>query len=89
MSIIVAIILGGIIGWVAARLAGRDEGVLASIVIGIVGSIIGGAIANLFGSTNQSYTSFTWSGIFWSLIGSIILVSILNAVQRRHTHHLE
>lgn len=89
MSIIVAIIIGGVIGWIAARLAGRHEGVLASIVIGIIGSIIGGALASLFGSSNQSYTSFTWSGVLWSLIGSIILVGILNAVQGRPTRHIQ
>ena len=41
MSILVAIILGGLVGYIAARLLGRDEGILASVVIGVIGSFIG------------------------------------------------
>ncbi len=84
MSIIVAIILGGIVGWLAARLLGRDEGVLASIVIGIVGSFLGGWISTLFTGGDQSFLAFSWSGLFWSFVGALILVAILNAVRRPH-----
>jgi uncharacterized membrane protein YeaQ/YmgE (transglycosylase-associated protein family) len=86
MSIIVAIILGGIVGWIASRLMHRDEGVLMSIVIGIVGSFIGSLISSLLTGTDRSFLAFSWSGLFWSLIGAVILVAILNAVNRpRHT----
>lgn len=85
MSVIVYIILGGIVGWLAAKLLGRTEGILASIVIGIVGSFIGSLISRLFTGSDQSYLTFSWNGLFWSLIGSLALVVILNAIQRpRH-----
>jgi len=83
------IIIGGIIGWIASRIAGRSEGILGSIVIGIVGAFIGSWIGSLFSSAGTSYTSMTWSGFIWSLIGAIILVAILNAFsgRRHHTMH--
>lgn len=85
MSILVAIILGGLVGYIAARLLGRDEGVLASIVIGIIGSFIGGFVSRLFTGSDQSFLAFSWMGLFWSVVGSLILVAILNAVHRpRH-----
>lgn len=85
MSIIVWIILGGIVGWLAARLMGRAEGILASIIIGIIGSFIGGFVSRLFTGGDQSFLAFNWAGLFWSFIGAIILVAIMNAFSgRRH-----
>jgi uncharacterized membrane protein YeaQ/YmgE (transglycosylase-associated protein family) len=86
MSIIVAIILGGIVGWIASKLMGRNEGVLASVVIGIIGSFIGSLLSNLFTGSDRSFLSFSWMGLFWSLIGAIILVAIMNAVSRPRHH---
>lgn len=86
MSIIVWLVLGGIVGWLAARLMGREEGVFASIIIGIIGSFIGGFISRLFTGSDQSFLAFSWVGLFWSLIGAIILVAILNALSGRRHH---
>ncbi|MBC7707858.1 GlsB/YeaQ/YmgE family stress response membrane protein [Polaromonas sp.] len=82
MSILVAIILGGLVGYVAARLLGRNEGVLASIIIGIIGSFIGSFVSRLFTGGDQSLLAFSVSGLFWSLIGSLVLVAILNALRK-------
>ena len=83
MGIILMLIIGGIVGWLAARLMGRDEGVIASVVIGVVGALIGGFLSSLFTGTNQSYLGFSWVGIFWAFVGSVILVAILNAITHR------
>ena len=84
MSLILYIILGGIVGYVAARLLGREEGILASIIIGIIGSFIGGFVSRLFTGGDQSFLAFSLTGLFWSVIGSLILVAILNAVRKPH-----
>lgn len=86
MSILIALIIGGIIGWIAAALTGRREGIFGSIAIGIVGSIIGGILASLFHSTNQAYLTFSWAGFLWSIVGAVILCALLNSFQHR-THH--
>jgi uncharacterized membrane protein YeaQ/YmgE (transglycosylase-associated protein family) len=87
MSIIIALILGGIVGYIASRVMGRNEGIFASIIIGIVGAIIGKSIAGAIGSGTTAYLAFSWSGLVWSFIGAIILVAILNAFQHRSNHH--
>lgn len=87
MSIIVMLVIGGLVGWAAARMMGRDSGFLASIAIGIIGSFIGGFISTLFTGSDQSVLAFSWVGLFWSLIGSIILVAILNALTSRSRRH--
>lgn len=86
MSIIVTLILGAIVGWLGARLMGRDEGLFASIIIGIVGAFIGSAVASLFGSST-GYLELSWASFVWSLIGAVILSALLNMVQHRSSHH--
>ncbi len=83
MGIILVLIIGGLVGWIGARAVGRREGVIASIIIGIVGAIIGNTIARWLGT--GGYFAFSWAGIFWALIGAIILSSILNLFQHRST----
>lgn len=87
MTILTVIIVGGIVGWLASRLMGRDEGIFSSIIIGIVGSFIGSFISMLFTGSDHSYLAFSWVGVFWSLVGSIVLVAILNALSSRQHHH--
>jgi uncharacterized membrane protein YeaQ/YmgE (transglycosylase-associated protein family) len=86
MSLIVAIILGALVGWAASRMLGRDEGILMSIVIGIIGSFIGSLISSLFTGSDQSFLALSWSGLLWSLVGALVLVAIMNAFTHR-THH--
>lgn len=87
MSIVVFIILGGVVGWLASQLLGREEGVAGSIVIGVIGSFIGSLTSRLL-TNDSSYLNLSWSGFLWSLIGAIVFVAILNLVSHpRHHHH--
>lgn len=87
MSIIVMLIIGGLVGWIAARIMGRNEGILASILIGIVGSFIGNFVSQLVTGGDRAFLDLSLSGFFWSLIGAVILVAIMNALShpRHHT----
>jgi uncharacterized membrane protein YeaQ/YmgE (transglycosylase-associated protein family) len=86
MSLIVAIILGALVGWAASRMLGREEGILMSVVIGIIGSFIGSLLSSMMTGSDQSFLAFSWSGLVWSLVGALILVAIMNAFSHR-THH--
>lgn len=81
MNLLLALVVGGIVGWAASRLLGRDEGLLAGIIIGIVGSIIGGFLSMLIRGSHQAYLTFSWPSLFWSFIGALLFVALLNAVQ--------
>lgn len=87
MTIVTVIIIGAIVGWLAGMLLGRREGIIASILIGIVGSFIGSFVSMLFTGSDRAYLDFSWMGFFWSLIGALILVAIMNAFSGRETHH--
>lgn len=86
MGLIITLIIGGIVGWLAAKVAGRNEGIIASVIIGVIGSIIGGLISTIISGSNRAYLSFSWMGLFWSFVGALILVLLLNAFQHKPHH---
>ncbi|CAN5289177.1 GlsB/YeaQ/YmgE family stress response membrane protein [soil metagenome] len=79
MGLIIWLVVGGIVGWLASMVMRTDaqQGVLLNVVVGIVGS----AIASLLfgGGINQVITVTTF---VYSLIGAIILLAIVNLVRR-------
>lgn len=87
MTLLVAIIIGGIVGWLASVIMGREEGVFGSILIGIVGSFIGGLLSQLLTGSDLSSLTLSWTGVLWSLVGSVVLVGLLNAFTGWRTSH--
>ncbi len=85
MSLIVIILVGGLVGWIAAMIAGRDEGFWGSVLIGIVGAFIGGFLSMVITGDRQSYWTLSWGGVFWSLIGALLVVLIINGLSGRST----
>jgi uncharacterized membrane protein YeaQ/YmgE (transglycosylase-associated protein family) len=85
MGLIITILLGALVGYLATHLFGRREGFLVSTVVGIVGAVLGNLVSNLLGQGNQSGLTFDLSSLLWALGGSILVVVILNAIQRRST----
>ncbi|MEZ5681096.1 MAG: GlsB/YeaQ/YmgE family stress response membrane protein [Erythrobacter sp.] len=83
MGWIIAIIVGGIIGWLASLVMNRDAsmGIFWNIVVGIVGSFLGGFIGQAVG-VGATLTSFSVPGLLMSLLGAIVLLGIANLVQR-------
>jgi uncharacterized membrane protein YeaQ/YmgE (transglycosylase-associated protein family) len=83
MHVVVWLIAGGIVGWVAGLLMRRRDGVLLDIVIGIVGAILGGwFIAPWVGATTIDQGTFTLSSLLVSLAGAVVLLAIVNFGRR-------
>ena len=80
MGIIIWLIIGGIVGWLASLVMRTDaqQGILLNIVVGIVGAFIGGLIFT-GGSINNGVTVYSF---IISLLGAIILLAIVNLVRR-------
>jgi uncharacterized membrane protein YeaQ/YmgE (transglycosylase-associated protein family) len=76
--IIVYIIVGGIIGWLASIVMRTDaqQGIILNIVVGIVGSFIGGVV---FGNNLSTGGLMGWICAF---LGAVILLAIVNIVRR-------
>jgi uncharacterized membrane protein YeaQ/YmgE (transglycosylase-associated protein family) len=82
-NIIVWIVLGGIAGWIASIIMGRNAsmGLVANIIVGILGAIIGGFIMNLVGGTGT--TGFNLYSLFVAVLGAVILLFIVGLFSRR------
>lgn len=84
MGILSWIIFGALAGWIASMIMGKNEsmGAFANIVVGIIGSFIGGFISsNLLGMGKVS--GFNLSSFLIAIAGSVILLFIVNAIQKR------
>ncbi|RDC61093.1 hypothetical protein HME9302_02312 [Alteripontixanthobacter maritimus] len=84
MGWIIAIIVGGVAGWLASLVMNRDAsmGIFWNIVVGIIGSILGNVIANAAFGLGGSIQEFSLTGLIIAIVGAIVLLGIVNLVQR-------
>jgi uncharacterized membrane protein YeaQ/YmgE (transglycosylase-associated protein family) len=83
MGWIIALIVGGVAGWLASMVMNRDAsmGILWNIIVGCVGSVIGNLVANQFGIAG-SVKEFSLTGLLVAVVGAVILLAIVNLIQR-------
>ena len=82
MGIIIYLIVGALIGWIASMLTKSGGGTILHIVIGIVGSVLGSFVFSdlLHIGGAASAGSFSLPGFFWGVLGAVLLIAILKAV---------
>ena len=78
MGLIIAIIIGGIIGWLASLIMKADSqmGILGNIIIGIVGSGLGHFLAGVIGLEAYGLPARLAVGV----AGAVLLIVILRAL---------
>lgn len=81
---IIALIVGGIAGWLASVLMKRDAsmGVFLNIVVGCVGSVIGNALAGPLLGVSGSVQEFSLTGLLVAVLGASVLLGIVNLIRR-------
>jgi len=80
MGIIIWIIFGALVGWVASMVMGGGGGLIWDIIVGIVGAVIGGFIMSLIGQGGVG--SFNLYSFLVALLGACVLIAIVRAVRR-------
>jgi uncharacterized membrane protein YeaQ/YmgE (transglycosylase-associated protein family) len=73
MGLIISIILGGIIGWLASLIMKSPMGILGYVIVGIVGSALGHLLAEAIGLA--AYGLVARVGV--SVAGAVLLIVIL------------
>jgi uncharacterized membrane protein YeaQ/YmgE (transglycosylase-associated protein family) len=81
MGILIWIVFGALVGWVASMLMGTDgqQGALLNIIVGIVGAVIGGFIMSQFGATGVS--GFNLYSFVVALLGAMVLIWIVKLIR--------
>jgi uncharacterized membrane protein YeaQ/YmgE (transglycosylase-associated protein family) len=82
MGIILWIIFGALVGWIASLIMKTDprQGAVLNIVVGIVGAVIGGWLMSFFGQTGV--TGFNFYSFIVALLGAIVFIVIVKALRR-------
>lgn len=81
MGIILWIIFGGLVGWVASLIMNTDaeQGVLLNIVVGIIGASLGGFIIGGVGGSGVG--GFTLYSFLVALLGAVVLIFLVKAIR--------
>jgi uncharacterized membrane protein YeaQ/YmgE (transglycosylase-associated protein family) len=81
MNILLWIVFGALVGWVASLIMRTDaeQGALLNIVVGIVGAVLGGFIMSTLGFS--PITGFDLYSFGVALLGAIVLIAIVRALR--------
>lgn len=84
MGWIIALIVGGVAGWLASLVMNRDAsmGIFWNIVVGIVGSVVGNMIAGPLLGISGSVQQFSLVGLGVAVLGAVVLLGVVNLIQR-------
>jgi len=85
MNLILIIIVGGILGWLASMVMRTDgqQGIFLNIVVGVVGALVAGFLINpLIGGGTITQGDFSISALVVSFLGAVVLLGIVNLFRR-------
>jgi uncharacterized membrane protein YeaQ/YmgE (transglycosylase-associated protein family) len=82
MGILLWIIFGALVGWLASMFMGTNaqQGSLGNIILGIIGAVVGGFIMNFFGQ--EGITGFNLYSTVVAVIGAVVVINIGRAIRR-------
>ena len=80
MEILIWIVFGALVGWVASMVMKSGGGLLWDIVIGILGALFGGFIMRSLGESGVG--GFNLYSFLVALLGACILIGIARAIHR-------
>ena len=85
MNVIVWLVVGGVIGWLASIVmrTNAQQGLILNVVVGIVGAVLAGwFLSPLLGVSTINQSNFSIPGLLISLLGAVALLGIVNLIRR-------
>jgi uncharacterized membrane protein YeaQ/YmgE (transglycosylase-associated protein family) len=79
VSIVGAVIIGILAGWIAEQVMGREHGLITNLVVGVVGAFLVALLANALG---VGFGGF-WGSLIVSTVGAIVLLAIVGMLRGR------
>lgn len=84
MNIVIMLIVGGVLGWLASILMRTDgqQGLVLNVVVGIVGAMLAGLLLTPFlGGAPITAGAFDIKSLFLSFLGAVVLLGIVNLIR--------
>ena len=87
MNLVVWLVVGGIVGWLASIIMKRDaqQGIILNIVVGIIGALLAGWLISPLIGVGSINDGLSIGSFLVSLVGAIILLAIVNLFTRGRT----
>lgn len=84
MGIIIWLIIGGVVGWLASIIMKTDgqQGIILNVVVGIVGALLAGFLISPLLGIGTINSGLSIGTFLVSLGGAIILLAIVNLIRR-------
>ena len=84
MGIIIWLIVGGVVGWLASLVMKTDgqQGIILNVVVGIVGAFLAGWFISPLVGVSTINQQISIGSIVVSLIGAIILLFIVKLLRK-------
>jgi uncharacterized membrane protein YeaQ/YmgE (transglycosylase-associated protein family) len=85
MNILIWLIVGGVVGWLASLIMRTDgqQGIFLNIVVGVIGAFVGGLLLSpLLGYGTINDSGLTIGTFIVSLGGAVILLALINLFRR-------
>ncbi|MDB5686241.1 MAG: transglycosylase [Rhizorhabdus sp.] len=85
MGLLIVLVVGGILGWLASIVMRTDgqQGILLNVVVGIVGALLAGFILTPFlGGAPITSGALDVRSLLVSFLGAVVLLAIVNLVRR-------
>ncbi len=81
MNILLWIIFGALVGWVASLIMNTDaeQGTILNVAVGIVGALVGGFVMDFFGGSEVTGFNFYSFGV--SVLGSVIFLAVVKLIR--------
>ncbi len=81
MELILYLILGGIVGWIASIIMGRnaEQGLIGNVIVGVLGAFLGSFLVRALGGAGV--TGFDFRSFLVALMGAVLLLFLYNMVR--------
>lgn len=79
MSILIWIVFGALVGWVASMVMGSGGGLIWDVIVGIIGAVLGGWLMSFLGK--GGVTGFNLYSFLVALLGAVVLIAIVRALR--------
>jgi uncharacterized membrane protein YeaQ/YmgE (transglycosylase-associated protein family) len=85
INLLLFLIVGGLIGWVASKIMGTDaqQGILLNVVVGIVGAFLAGFLISPLIGIPDITDGFSIGAVLVSLAGACLLLFVWKLITGR------